>query len=114
MKPTRYYSKIQEDAVAKALGGVRTSNSGATPFTKGDVIVGECIIECKTKIKETQSMAIQRSWLKDIERERQQMGKTICALAIAFKTGGPNYYIINERTMKRFLEYVEEEKNLYV
>ena len=29
--PTRTFSKKQEDAVAKAVGGNRTPNSGATP-----------------------------------------------------------------------------------
>ena len=34
--PTRYYSKKQEDAVAKKFGGSRVKNSGATKFAKGD------------------------------------------------------------------------------
>ena len=38
-------SNRQESNVAKALGGRRTAASGATPFSKGDVIVGNCIIE---------------------------------------------------------------------
>lgn len=38
IQPTRYYSKKQEDAVAKNLNGKRTPNSGATPFVKGDYI----------------------------------------------------------------------------
>lgn len=29
---TRHYSKQQEKKVAKAVGGKRTANSGATPF----------------------------------------------------------------------------------
>ena len=50
-KPTRYYSKIQEEAVAKAVGGKRTPNSGATDFGgKSDVgITNLFSIECKTK-----------------------------------------------------------------
>ena len=36
-KPTRYYSKKQEDQVAKSLGGKTTKNSGATLFQKGDL-----------------------------------------------------------------------------
>lgn len=31
-KPTRYYSKRQEQRVAKAVGGKRQPNSGAIPF----------------------------------------------------------------------------------
>ena len=30
-KPTRYFSDKQEKAVAKAIGGKQTANSGATP-----------------------------------------------------------------------------------
>lgn len=30
--PTRYYSKKQENKVAKSLGGRRQANSGATAF----------------------------------------------------------------------------------
>ena len=33
-KPTRYYSKQQEKKIAKAVGGKRQANSGATPFYK--------------------------------------------------------------------------------
>lgn len=32
MQATRYYSKQQEKKVAKAVGGRRTANSGATAF----------------------------------------------------------------------------------
>lgn len=31
-KPTRYFSSRQEKAVAKAIGGKKTANSGATPY----------------------------------------------------------------------------------
>ena len=36
--PTRHFSKLQEDTVAKAIGGKRTPNSGATPWSKSDVL----------------------------------------------------------------------------
>ena len=35
--PTRYYSKRQEDAVAKKFSGNRVKGSGSTPWQKGDV-----------------------------------------------------------------------------
>ena len=37
--PTRYYSNKQEKAVSKETAGSQTSNSGATPFQKGDVLI---------------------------------------------------------------------------
>ena len=42
---TRYYSKKQENKVAKKLKGKRTANSGATPFQKGDVVTNNFLIE---------------------------------------------------------------------
>ena len=51
-KPTRFYSTKQEKSVAKAIGGTRTPNSGATPWAPGDVITqgsNSFLIECKTK-----------------------------------------------------------------
>lgn len=35
IRPTRFYSKRQENHIAKAVEGKRTANSGATPFYKG-------------------------------------------------------------------------------
>ena len=52
-KPTRYYSDKQEMSVAKAVGGRKTPNSGATPYVKGDVLTKQWIFECKTIIKPT-------------------------------------------------------------
>ena len=48
IKPTRYYSKKQEIEVAKAINGTRTLNSGATMFSKGDIVADKFLIECKT------------------------------------------------------------------
>ena len=60
-KPTRYYSKNQEKEVAKRLGGSTTLNSGATPFQKGDINVGNLLlIECKTKTKDSDSISIKK------------------------------------------------------
>lgn len=38
-KPTRYYSKKQEDKIASVTNGERQPNSGATVFAKGDVLL---------------------------------------------------------------------------
>ena len=47
--PTRYFSSIQESSVAKAVGGRKTANSGATDFGgKSDVSIHALFnIECK-------------------------------------------------------------------
>ena len=35
IRPTRFYSRRQENHIAKAVNGKRTANSGATAFYKG-------------------------------------------------------------------------------
>ena len=106
MKP-KQVSNNHEKNVAKALRGVKTSNSGATPFTKGDVIVGNCLIECKTKMKEAKSFTIQKEWLDTLEQERRSMGKTLSALAFSFDMGQTSYYIIKEKDMLALLDSQE-------
>ena len=61
-RPTRFYSHRQETAVAKAVGGKTTANSGATDFSgKGDVLTSGAydesfLLECKTKVKNSDSI----------------------------------------------------------
>ena len=110
MLPTRHYSKRQEKKVAKAVGGKRTANSGATPFEKGDVITQDWLIECKTKTKDCSSFTIKEDWLLKNEEEAFAMGKNNSALCFDF---GPNankrYYIISERLFELLKNYLEEE-----
>lgn len=101
---TRELSSFHEKNVAKALGGRQTSNSGATPFTKGDVIVGDCLVECKTKMNEVSAFSVQKEWLTTLEEERRGMGKQLCAVAISFDSGKNSYYVIDEKTMKMLLD----------
>ena len=61
-KPTRYYSNRQEKAVAKAIGGRQTSNSGATASDKGDVTDQDWLMECKTCMKDQKSFTLQKEW----------------------------------------------------
>lgn len=105
----RKISAKQEAAVAKALGGVRTSNSGATPFTKGDVIVDNILIECKTKAKPTQSISIRKEWIESLEEERRGMRKEAAVLALSFGDG-KNFYLINESLMKRLAKEINCEQ----
>ena len=111
MLPTRHYSKRQEKKVAKAVGGKRTANSGATPFEKGDVMTQDWLIECKTKTKDCSSFTIKEDWLLKNEEEAFAMGKNNSALCFDF---GPNankrYYIISERLFELLKNYLEEEE----
>lgn len=103
---TRYFSTKQEKQVAKAIGGKRTANSGATAFSKGDVKNSEWLVECKTKMSDCDSMSVKREWIEKNEEEAFAMGKEHSAVAISFGDN-KNYYIINEREFKRLLEVTE-------
>jgi hypothetical protein len=109
-KPTRYFSKHQENTVAKAVGGKRTANSGATRWSKGDVKTDKWLLECKTKTSESQSISIKKEWLDKNAEEAFAMNKPHSALVFNF--GGlhntENYYIINEHEFKRLLKLDEE------
>ena len=52
-KPTRYFSRIQEEKVAQYLGGSLTPNSGAGHTKKGDVLLEDTIVEWKTRTKQS-------------------------------------------------------------
>ena len=112
---TRKVSKKQEARLAKTLGGKRQSNSGATPFQKGDVVAGLFAIEAKTSMTPKQSISIRREWIDKIRREAFAMGKPYSAVAFDFGTGSlgnkETFYIIDERLFRKLNEKLEEEEN---
>ena len=107
---TRYFSNKQEKAVAKAIGGKKAANSGATMFSKGDCYNDAWLIECKTKTTPSDSISIKRDWLEKNEEEAFAMHKQHSALAFNFGDlhYAKNYYIISEDEFKRFLKLEEE------
>lgn len=108
---TRYYSRKQEDKVAKELGGKVVSNSGATKWSKGDVILGDYFLgECKTCIEPKKSFAIKKEWLETVEKEKIGEKKPYSTLVFDYGDNKERYYIINESAMKRFIELLEGEK----
>ena len=109
--PTRHYSKKQEEAVAKATGGKRTPNSGATDFGgKSDVDIENLFnIECKTKTSNSESISIKKEWLLKNKREATFDGNPYSAIAFNFGPDSNNYYIIEEYL---FLELIEHLKTL--
>ena len=64
--PTRYYSGRQESKVSKAVNGQKVTNSGATPFQKGDVVSKDYLYECKTKTSNAESITIKKEKLDKI------------------------------------------------
>lgn len=108
-KPTRYYSKRQEDAIAKKFGGDRVKNSGATKFSKGDVHLDKWLIEAKTKTTPSKSISIQKEWLQKNLQEALFMGKPYSALAFNFGPDEDNYYIIDESLFEFLMQKLQQE-----
>ena len=109
-KPTRYYSKKQEDQVAKSLGGKTTKNSGATLFQKGDLTLDKWLIEAKTKTSHSESMSIKKEWLSKNLSESLFMGKKYNALVFNFGPDEDNYYIIDEHLFKELVYYLDNKE----
>jgi len=99
-KPTRYYSKKQEKQVAKELGGRTTKNSGATPFSKGDVFTDDYLVECKTKTSPSSQITIKKEWLEKLNAESLFMGKNGSVLVFDFGENTKKYCIIDLDTFK--------------
>lgn len=108
-KPTRFYSNRQEKAVAKAIGGKQQSNSGATPFQKGDVVADNWLIECKTCTEAKAAFKIQREWLIKVKEEAFAMNKRNSALCFDFGNGSHRYYVIDEKTFLKLKEAEEKQ-----
>ena len=107
-KPTRYYSKQQEKKIAKAVGGKRQANSGATAFQKGDVITDQFLIEAKTKTADCKSFTIKEDWLLKNEEEAFAMNRD-SALCFDFgPSANKRYYVISERLFELLQKCLEE------
>lgn len=110
---TRFFSKQQENSVAKLVGGQTVANSGARPYQKGDTTKPadysdpenyqaqeSWLFECKTCTTPKQSFAIKKQWLETIKEEAFQAGKMNYALVFSFGPKQENYYILNEQKFK--------------
>lgn len=106
-KPNRFYSKKQENKVAKNLGLKRTPNSGATMFDKGDVKGEDILIECKTLTKPQKSHTLKKEWIEKNAVEAFSRGKQLSVLAFDFGDG-ENYYILSEADFKMLYDSWKE------
>ena len=106
---TRHYSKKQETAVSKAVGGKVQKNSGATAFDKGDVIVSGkngFLLECKTKTSASESISIKKEWFEKNKQECLLTGTPHQAVVFNFGPGEENHYIIDEYLFQALQEYL--------
>lgn len=107
---TRYFSNKQEKAVAKAVGGRKVANSGATPFSKGDVTTEHFLIEAKTCMEPKKSFAIKKEWLEKNEAEAFAMRKPYHALVFDYGDG-VQHYVIDQKLFDILLGAVNELEN---
>lgn len=109
-EPTRHYSKKQENSVAKAVGGQRTKNSGATRWEKGDILTDDSsfLIECKTKMSHSDSISIKKEWFDKNTKEAVFQGKKYTALVFNFGPDEENHYIIDEDLFVFLLDKLKE------
>ena len=110
MKSTRKVSLNQEKKIAKALGGKRTPNSGATKFYKGDVVIAsEWLIEAKTAMQPKKSFSIKKEWLTKMKEEQYGTGKSYSSLCFDFGDEKERYYVVDENTFKIIIDLLKEE-----
>lgn len=94
--------------MAKAVGGHKVANSGATTFNKGDVVTDKFLIECKTCTKEQKTFTIKREWIVKNREEAFAMGKSYSAIAIDFGDG-EQHYIVGQSLFDRLLNALEND-----
>ena len=109
-RPTRFYSTQQETQVAKAVGGKRTANSGATLWSKSDIVTDQWALECKTTTKPVKSFAVKKEWIEKNKEEAFAMRKDYSAVVIQFEPDGENYYIIDQKMFQTLLRLLKEEE----
>lgn len=110
VRSTRYYSDKQETKVATAIGGKKVSNSGATPYFKGDVSNDLFTIECKTKVKDSKTITIQKEWLEKLKSESLFMKTKYEALVFNFGPDSDDYAIIDMNLFKQLISYLENDE----
>ena len=109
-KNTREARQNQEKQIAKALGGKRTPNSGATDFYKSDIYVGdEWSIEAKNCMQPKSSFSIKKQWLEKMKEEQFACNKSYSALCFDFGDNKQRYYVIDENLFKQLLQYTQED-----
>lgn len=89
-------SDRQEKRVAKIIGGIRTTNSGASTFDKGDVKARYILMECKTLNRRQSVRTLKKEWLEKIEEQAFQRGYRFSALAFDFGDGD-DFFVLNRR-----------------
>lgn len=109
---TRYYSDIQEQRVAKTLGGYVQPNSGAGKFKKSDIMIKDASmsIECKTSMDNKESFSVKKEWFE--KQKLEAFSNRLDNAVIAFNFGPDDKndkFIIDYKLMKFLIEKLREE-----
>ena len=111
---TRVASNMQEKRVAQKLNGKIQCNSGATKFSKGDVILPDIRmhVECKTSISPRLSVTIKKEWLEKQSQESFSMRCPYHALAFNFCFDDTkDYFVIDDRLMQILVDTLRKNNN---
>lgn len=108
---TRYIASIQEQKIAKEFGGKISPNSGASKFSKTDVIINEAdmSIEAKTSMTDKESFSIKKEWLIKQKNESFAMRKSNQVLCFRFGPEQEDYYIIDDKLMRFLVEKLKDD-----
>lgn len=111
---TRYYSDAHEKSICKALGARQQPNSGASKFSKGDIVHdgASMLIEAKCAMSEKQSVSVKKEWFEKNKSESFAIRKSNQAVCINFGPDTDNLYIINERLMQYLIKCLSNDENI--
>ena len=119
MNENKKNSDKQESRVARLIGGMRTTNSGAGAFDKGDVKAKYMLIECKTLNVPKRSRSIKKNWLEKVEEQAFNRGFHFSALCFDFGDG-EDFFILNRRDFIELYECyvrlmeIEDDKDFFL
>ena len=86
-------SRLQEERVAKEIGGKVHVNSGATPFQKGDCSTEDWLVSCKQTRHASFSLTLRD--LKEIEGQARKVGK-LPVMFVEFMKTDSEYVIMRK------------------
>lgn len=111
-KTAKELSLEQEERVSKFFGATRTPRSGGGAWKKGDCLSEDWFLECKTTVKPSLSYSVNKSVLDKADHERSEMHKPYYALAFTLGEDREDYFVVNKRTMRAFLDQTAGIKSL--
>lgn len=109
--PDTSHGNKAEKKLNKRLGGRQTFASGALVFDKGDIVLPEFRIECKSTV--TNTLSVKYGWLNKISSEALDHAKHP-ALSLQFVHGdgtakkNGSWVAITEREFKEYLDLKEQ------